>query len=271
MPCRGRLVVAALLALAAAAGVTGCGGGDSQRDALRAYIEKVNDVQRDGAPGVQAANQAYAQFSQGKLVGAAAVRALTVAHDDLRASRDRLAALSAPPAARTLRQRLLRLLDADVGLADEASQLAAYVPAASAATAPLARAGQRLGDELAGATSSRTQEQALAQYGRSLARAEARVRRLEPPPVLVPDYRSQLLRLNTTRSLAKRLRTAIADRDAALVARLLLRFQAVNDTTRADVGVQRAAVKAYRSRVQTLNADTAAVQREVERLNETLS
>jgi hypothetical protein len=267
MPCRDRPGAGALVALACAAILTGCGG-SSDRDALRAYIEKANTIQRQGTPGVQAANRAYADFSRGKLAGAAAVAALTAAADDLRTVRNRLAGLGAPAAARTLRRRLLGLFDADVGLAGEALALATYVPAARAALAPLPAAGLQLRDALAGATTPPQQQLALRGYGRALGRLEARVRRLQPPPVLVASYRSQLLRLATARGLTVRIRAAIGARDAALVARLLLRFRAVNNSPGASVGVQRAAVQAYRRRVSAVGAAAAAAQREEARLNQ---
>jgi hypothetical protein len=267
MPSRARPGAGVLVALAFAVILSGCGG-TSDRDALRAYIDQANAIQRQGAPGVQAANRAYAQFSGGKLAGTAAIAPLTAAADDLRTVRNRLAGLAAPPAARALRRRLVALFDADVGLAGEALALAAYVPAARQAMAPLPAAGSRLRDALAGATTPPQQQLALQGYGHALGRLEARLRRLQPPPVLVASYRSQLLRLATARGLTVRLRAAIGARDAALVARLLVRFRAVNNSPGASLGVQRAAVQAYRRRVSAVGAAAAAAQREEARLNQ---
>ena len=76
------------------------------------------------------------------------------------------------------------------------------------------------------------------------------MRALSPPPVLLPGHRSQLLRLSDARSLAARLRAAVGASDSGAVARLLLRFRDVYATSGLDVEVQRAAVRAYRERLQ---------------------
>jgi len=270
MPRRIRALPGALMALAAIATLVGCGGGHSARDALRGYIEQVNTIQRDGATGIRRANTTYARFSEGKLTGVAAVRQLGLAEDELRTIRGRLARLPAPPAAQTLRRRLLAVFAADIGLAAEATRLATYVPAARRAMAPLPGAGRRLRADLARATSPVAQGAALRTYGRDLARIEARLRLLSPPPVLQASYNAQLLRLYTAHGLTRRLRTAIAARDAPAVARLLLRFRDINASAGGDLAAQRAAALAYRDRVRRVSLLEGALQREEQRLNRTI-
>lgn len=270
MPRPVRLLPGALVALAAITMLVGCGGGHSARDALRSYIERANTIQRDGATGIRRANTAYARFSQGKLTGAAAVRQLGLAEDELRTIRGRLVRLPAPADAQVLRRRLLAVFAADIRLADEATRLATYVPAARRAMVPLPRVGRQLRSDLAKATTPPQQGQALKTYGRALARIEARMRLLFPPPVLQASHNAQLLRLDTARGLTRKLRSAIAARDAPAVARLLLRFRTINAAAGSDVGAQRAAALAYRDRVRRISVLEGALQREEQRLNRTV-
>jgi hypothetical protein len=136
--------------------------------------------------------------------------------------------------------------------------------------APLPRAGGRLRSDLAAATTPPAQDRALAAYGRALARIEAPMRVLSPPPVLQASHNAQLLRLVTARGLTRRLRAAIAARDAPAVARLLLRFRSVNAAAGSDVSAERAAALAYRDRVRRVSRLEGALQREEQRLNRTV-
>ena len=252
--------------------LVGCGGGKSSaaRDAVRAYIEKVNAIQRADAGSVAAANAAYAAISKGQLAGSDAAHQLQTAQDALRALRDRVAAVHAPAPARTLRHDLLHVLALDVGLATEAEQLVAYVPGARRAMRGLPRAGRRLQARLSHAITPTTQQAALATYASALARIEARLRLLEPPPVLVDSYRGQLLRVDQARSLSRRLRAALGRRDAPAIAALLQRFRNVNDIGAVDLQLQRAAVRAYQRRLRAVSEASAAASRELARLQRTV-
>lgn len=114
------------------------------------------------------------------------------------------------------------------------------------------------------------QQAALAAYAIALGRVEARMRLLEPPPVLVATHRGQLLRVDRARSLSRRLRAAVGRRDAPAITRLLVRFGAVNDVGAVSLAVQRAAVRAYQQRLRDVSAASAAASRELARLQRTL-
>jgi hypothetical protein len=257
------------LALCVAGALVGCGD-NHDRDAVRAYIQKANAIQDQGTAGAAGANAAYARLSQGKAAGPVAASALQQTVADLRATRVRLAGLPAPAQAGALRRRLLTVFDRNIGLAQEAAQLATYVPAARRAMAGLSRAGARLRRGLASAAMPSAQTQVLGVYARTLSGLENTMRRLDPPPVLLDSHRSQLLRLDTARALAARLRAAIARRDGQTVAALLLRFRSVYQTTGLSGAVQRAAVGSYRRRVVAVNMAVAAIRREQQRLEQSL-
>ena len=262
---RGLAILATLL------GLVGCGGGDSDdRKAVRAYIEQANAIQLDGSDGLDAANAAYVAYSRGELGAATAVQRLTTAGDDLRAVRADLAALEAPAPARDLRAKLLGVFDADVALATEAEQLAAYTPAAGRAMAPLDSASTRLRAALADAPDPEAQGEALERYSAVLERLEEAMRELEPPPVLLDSHRTQMLRLRTARRLSGRLRAAIAAADAVRISSLLRRFAAVNATSAQDLVLQRASVRAYRQRVRAVSLAIGDARRAQARLEQRL-
>lgn len=263
---RGWAALAGALVLALALGAC---GGTSDRDAVRDYVTEANAVQREGSAGLDAANAAYRRFSQGRRPGPLVAARLEETVEGLLATRERLARLDAPDAAATLRRRLLAVFDRNVELAREAAQLGTYVPAAGTLMGSLPALGRTLQRGLDRGDPG-AQGRALDRYGRRLAGLERRMRDLAPPPVLVASHRSQLARLERARSLARRLRAALAGGDAATVARLLLRFRGVYTPTGLDRRLQREAIRAYRGRLQDVNRAVAAVRREQQRLDRSL-
>jgi hypothetical protein len=266
-PAGGR-PAAVLIVLAVAAPLGACG--KSTRDHVREFIQAANAVQRDSAPEVQAANEAYSRFSQGKLDHRAAIADLQRAEDAIDTTRDRLAALKAPAPAQTLKRRLLAVFDANARLAHEATTMARYLPGAAAQAVRVTRAGRRLQAGLRRAGTSTDQARALGAYARRLDAAEAAIRRLVPPPVLVPTHRAQLLRLAATRALARRLRSALARGDARAVAKLPVQFRSTSRATKGEAKVARAAARAYQDRYRAVSSAIGAMQREQNRVERAL-
>jgi hypothetical protein len=260
---------AGLVALGAALALAGCGGGGDDREAVRSYISAANRIQLDGTADLDAANAAYTRFSRGRQLGPAAVERLRDTVDRLRATREHLARLDAPAQAAALRRRLLAVFDRNIALAGEAALLAAYIPAASSAMAALPRYGKALRRGLAG-TGAAVKQRALTTYARCLSGLERRMRALSPPPVLLAAHRSQLLRIDTARTLARRIRDAVERNDGPAVARLLLRFRDVYTSSLLDRAVQRAAFRAYRRRLLGITTAVGALQREEQRLQRSL-
>jgi hypothetical protein len=263
MPRRAQAAVAAALVVLA-----GCGG-TSDRDAVRDYVDRANAIQEQAAPDLAAANAAYARLSRGKLKAPAAVARVQDVAGRLGELRDRLAALDAPSAASELDRRLLAVYDRTIDLAEEVGQLGAYQPAAGRAVTALGAAGRRLQRALVGSDAD-GQEAALRAYGERLAAIEGRLRALSPPELLVAAHRAQLLRIASARTLTRRLRAAVAAADGPLVSRLLVRFQDVYAETGDDRSVQRAALRAYRERLLSINEAVGRVREEQARLERTL-
>lgn len=266
---RRTILVLGLLAAVAA----GCGGGgdNGDRDAVRSYVDRMNAIQRSAQDRIAAANAAYAALSRRRLPGPAVALRARAAEDDLRALRARLAAVAPPPVARTLRRDLLRVYELDIALAGEAEQLARYTPAATRAMAGLPRAGRTLRRRLAAAAGdAQGQAAALRAYAHTLGRIEARMRRLDPPRVLLTRHRGQLLRLDQARALGRRLRAAVLRADARATARLLVRFSSVGGDPHLDLILQRDAVRAYQRRVRAVERAAGVARIELARLQKTL-
>lgn len=256
-------LIAAAAALAAPLG--GCGG-ESPEDRLEAYVERANAIQADAAPGLQRANQAYSRFASGDLEPDDAPTELAGAETAIRATRAELAELEPPADARTLHSHLLRFLDLNLGLAGETTQLAQYLPRASKAVGGLPKASRLLTRRLRSASGPPGQVRALARYRRSVDRAVRGLRRLDPPPLVASSHEDQVDRLRAIGSLSKRLGSAIRDRDARGVARLLLKFRRQQERHGRAALIDERSIRAYERRRLAADRQAAAVRREESRL-----
>jgi hypothetical protein len=261
-------VVALLAPLALAA----CGGGgDDARSQVNTYIEQANAVQRRSADDLERVNASYQAFARGTLEPEQAAADMARAQRVVRAVRERLADLRPPADARALHRKLVAYLDMNLGMARETARLAAYVPRAIAATAPLARANRRMRAALRAAATPADQAAALDRFARGLGGMLRDLRRLDPPPVLRPAHGDQIARLTSTRSLAVQLHDALVAQDAQGVARLLDRFRSAASDRRPRTKLAARALAAYNRRLQALNGAYADVQREQVRLDRTLN
>jgi hypothetical protein len=261
-----RLVMATL----AAATLAGCGGANpGDRAAVDAYVRDANAVQRRLEPEYKRANDAYAAFSRGKAPAARSAADLVRAREAIETGRDRLARLRPPAVARTLHDRLLRLMDLNAALAAETADLATYQQGAPRALRPLRRVDRRLRAALGASTLSTEQAAALAGFVRGLGRVITRLDRLAPPPIVRPGHESQLRRLRTTRSLAERLRVALLAQDSPAVTRLLARFRSAGGTPSSSAAGA-SVIRQYNRRFRRINTAFQAVSREEIRLNRSL-
>jgi hypothetical protein len=261
----GAVVAAGAVALLAA----GCGS-KSTRSRVDEYIRQVDAIQQRSATAFAHTNTAYRRFSTGSLAAQDIGKVLGGAEATMRSARARLAAVPAPPAAARLRLLLLQLFDLDAGLAHETTVLARYQPAATAALKPLTVINRRLRADLRAGRSASGQARALGRYGRSLRTVAAKLRRLQPPPVLASTHRAELRRLEATGSLAGRLRAAIARNDSRTVARLLLRFRKLSGPQDHAQQLANSAVRAYVRRYDAIGEAESALQRERLRLDKAL-
>ena len=259
-----RLVV--LLAVGVAALASACGD-DSERDEVERYIAAANGVQERYAPRFAEANKAYAAFAKGDLDEVRADIDLTAAEQSLRDARARVAALDPPAAALPMHRRLLRVYEANAEFAAESTKLARYLPSARGAMKPLPGIGRRLRTRLQAADGPAAQAAAFRKYARGVYGTYSALRRLDPPPVLVPTHRAQLSRLFRSDRLADALESAARERDSKRIARLLLRFRRLADQTTSSKLAEQA-LDGYRDRYQKVIATVGDLRREQQHLQQ---
>lgn len=261
--------LATLLAAAAVALLPGCG--DDERDSVERYIERANAVQARYAPEFREANEAYARFAAGRLDAARADAELSAAERALREARAELTRLSPPPSARELHERLLGLFESNAEFAAETTALARYLPAARKVLRRVSASGQRLSDRIRDANTPDRQGEALAGYARAIDHLYDALYALEPPPILEGTHRDQLLRLEASSRLARRLQDATEARDSRRVARLVLEFRDVSRRTVQSGRLKRRAVREYNERYGALADEAEAMRDEQRRLAQSFS
>jgi hypothetical protein len=259
----------ALPALAVVLLAAACGGGHEKRDALDAYIKQVNAAQLKLRKPLLQVEHAYRDFGRKNGPPLAKLEPrLAGAATTMHALDRRLRTLHPPADARRLHTSILRLVDAEGGLADELVQLARFGPRFTAAMAPLAPAGRDLRDAFSHAKTAKAQADALDAYAAALGAALQRLRPLEAPPAFAPALASQRTTLAGIRTSAIELSQGLRKNERAALPSLIQRF------TNAGLGNQSiaaqkariAAIKAYNRRVAELVTLAHRVDRERLRL-----
>jgi hypothetical protein len=103
--------------LLTSAALAGCGGGDSTRDRVDAYLKAATGLQQEAKPRFTAANEAYVAFARDELEPQAAIARFERAETDIAAARDDLAELEPPVEARRLHSRLVLFYDQNLAFA----------------------------------------------------------------------------------------------------------------------------------------------------------
>ena len=169
----GLLAVARARPPAAARVVAGCGGGEDPSAPRSAPTSSASTRSRPRARTCSSAPTPSCAATR-RAPPSAPPRWQGV-EADVRRVRDAVAAVSPPPAARDVHDRLLKIYDVDAGLVAETQRMVEYEAAAPATLEPLDRASQTLRRDLRRARTARTQAKALDRFGDTLAR------RLPPP------------------------------------------------------------------------------------------
>lgn len=272
----------------------------TERDKVAAYIGAVNTIQNDDLHRpLTRLTLAYAHFSRAGALGHREVAQLQAGRTTLLRVRRRIAALPAPPAAARLRARLLRLVAADAAVTGEVAELAAFLPRFDRMLRRVSAADARLAQDLKkvkapvshalhgtkkqiaaaqavfAAESSRTaaaQADIVDTYDASLADTAKALRTLHPPAPFAPAYRAQLRAIDATTVAGSRLSTELRKAQRPNVTTLSRAFATASRVARS-LTAQRAeisALRAYNARVRSIGTATAAVQREVTKLQQTL-
>ena len=258
------------------------------------YIKNVDSLQKQMSVPLASLLTAYRGFA--KPTGDPKELAqLARAERTLRTFERRLIALPAPPAAATLRLRLVQFVRDEDRVAVEISQLAHFAPrfrtsvsVAAIANAALARslaaakppkahvvrgtakqiAAVRAAYAAAARRTQAEQADAVDAYDGALALALRSLRKLRPPPVFAPAFLAEVHTLEATRragaALAQELRKANTKNVPVLGRRFTVasRLSGSLAAQRAEI----AAVKAYNRRVRGLTKAEAAIQDELRRL-----
>jgi len=295
------------LGLAAAALATvllaGCGGGSNdaaaRRQAVTLYVNRVNATERQMRVPLLEMAKAYRGFSTRPAKLALARPRLLKAERTLRALDRRLGTADTPPDAAVLNSLLLQLVGAEVGLAHEVNQLAAFLPRFTAALRPFAPANAKLSAALTAAhvtppklvrptakqvkvaraayksalaRAAAQQAAALDAYARSASDVAARLRALDPPPAMAPALETEVATLGRIDRSAVALAAALRQGKQADVTRLNRAFAEASRSGNS-LSAQRAeiaAVKAYDARVRAIGALALRVDRERARLQRAL-
>lgn len=297
------LGVAAAAAVAAAVSVTvlghDSGGGSKQRKAVTAYIHRVNAIQNRMHAPLTSVLLAYRDFSRkGSSTRRTAVELATAAATLERLDR-RLAAVPAPPEARTLRTRLVELVAQQAAITREVQRMATFAPQFAAVLAGARSANDALGRALRAvkppqphtlrgtkaqvraaqrafqaeaSAAAAKQADAIDAYDAHVAAILRRLARLQPPDVLKPSYTAQIRAFRTIRAngaqLAAELRKPKRNDIAALGRKFELSSRIAQST--AAQRAQIAAIKAYNARARSVGTASARVQEELARLQRDL-
>jgi hypothetical protein len=261
--------VAAAAALAALV-LAGCGSEtDHRREAVDAYVAKVNDVQRDALVPWQRAQRGYVAVGSGKVTDAQ-LRDLAAAPKTIRRLRARIAAVSAPKDATRLRARLLRLLDLDARFATEVAAFARYVRDVSAPEQQVAASTAQLRRALQRTKESAAEQRALARYAARLDGIVRRMRRLAPPRSLAPWHAEQVDRMTALRAAARDLARGLSTRNVALTQQGLQELATAAGSSPV-TEAERDAILAYNARLRQIRKASAAVATEQNRLTKELT
>jgi hypothetical protein len=264
-----RAIRSAVVLLAAAAALSGCGGdgGNPRGDAVNAYIDRVNSASASLVDQNVAINTAFRRFSTSGNT-AAELRALVHAQAALERAHRRVAALSPPADARRLHRDLVRMLGLEAAVARNMVWAARYTPKFDRALAPLAPAGKRFTSDLAAATGWDAQADAFQAYRTALLPVLARLNRLAAPPELRASLAAERSLLRRSIALSREAEDALRARNGnAASARVAeLSGLASGRLARAAHAQQTTAVKAYNRRLRTIAGLRLRVDRERLRL-----
>lgn len=296
------LGVAAAAAVAAAISVTvlGHGSGPSkQRKAVSAYIDRVNAIQNAMHAPLTRVLLAYRDFSGKGNSKRNSAAELGAAATTLRRLDRRLAAVTAPPEARTLRRQLLRLVAQQAAITNEVQRMATFAPRFAAVLNSARVANERLGHALQAVTvpkphalrgtkaevlaaeraykaqasaAAGAQADAIDAYTGALAVVLERLARLRPPAVLTPSYNAQIRAFRAIRASGRQLAAELRKANRRDVATLGRRFE-LSSRIAQDTAAQRAeiaAVKAYNARARAIGTTSALVQEELAKLQRNL-
>jgi hypothetical protein len=293
------LGIAAAVAVGAALVVTLAGRSPAspKHKAVATYIKAVDQIQQQMQAQLTKTVKAYRAFSSSGTPPKTLTPQLLQAEQTLQRLQRRIVALTAPAPARHLRALLIQLMGTEVSSAHEIGQLSAFAPQYSMLLKQAKTAGAVLSRGLASvkpptahkirgtkqqvqkaqvafaaaaAAAAAQQADALDVYVVKIAALEARLRKLRPPTVMSPSYRTQLRTLDASRrsgsALALELRKLNRSRVGLLGRKFTLAARLAGSVSAQKAEI--AAIKAYNRRVRAVGTMEGEIQRELARLQQ---
>jgi hypothetical protein len=250
---------------------SGCGNSakEKRRDAVNDYLDRIERVQQRYAPSFALANEAYRDFSKGK-VGKRQLERLKGAEVSILAARNAVQAVQPPEDARKLHRDLVRLYDLNAQLGLEVITLQQFLPGVRKTLSGLARVNARYRNNLATTTSSGEQAAALDGYAAAIAGVNRELSRVPAPTALRPWQRSQVARLRQIAETGTTLAAALRAGDRAAVDALIKRFRFLLAHQPNVTQAQHDAVKAYDDRLIGLTKLQGSIAAERQRLQNIL-
>lgn len=293
------LGIAAAVAVAAALVVTLAGRSPAspKHKAVAAYIKAVDQIQQQMQAQLTDTVKAYRAFSNGGAPSKSLTPQLLQAEKTLQRLRRRIVALPAPAPAKRLRALLVQLTDSEVSTAHEIGRLSAYAPQYSAVLKQAKTVGAELSHQLgavkpptahkirgtkqqvqkaqaaftaAATAAASAQADAIDAYVAKIAVLSARLRKLRPPPVMTPSYRTELQTLAASRrsglALALELRKANRSQVAVLGRKFTLAARLAGSVSAQKAQI--AAIKAYNVRARAIGTLQGKIQQELAKLQQ---
>jgi hypothetical protein len=293
------LGIAAAVAVGAALIVTLAGRSPAspKHDAVAAYIKDVDQIQQQMQAQLTKTVKAYRDFSSGGTPSKTLTPQLLQAEQTLQRLQHRIASLPAPAPARHLRALLIQLMGTEVSSAHEIGRLSVFAPRYSLLLRQAKTAGAELSRGLAAvkpptahkirgtkkqvqkaqaafaaaaSAAAAQQADAVGAYVTKIAALERRLRKLRPPPVMAPSYRTQLRTLEASRrsglALASGLRKHNRSQVGVLGRKFTLAARLAGSVSAQEAEI--AAIKAYNSRVRAAGTVQGKIQRELARLQQ---
>jgi ABC-type transporter Mla subunit MlaD len=293
------LGIAAAVAVCAAVAVTvfGRSSASPKHKAVAAYITDVDQIQQGMQVQLINTVSAFRALANGSVGAKTLTPRLAQAESTLRVLQGRLVALPAPAPAKRLRLLLIRLTSSEASTAHEVGQLARFSPRFAALLKDVRTAGTELARAIGAVKPPKShklhgtkkqiqqaqaaftaaadkaaglQADAVDSYVAKIARLERELRKLNPPPIVSPDYRTQLRTLTASRTtgsaLAKELRKTNRSDVASFSRRFTLAARIAGSVSAQKAQI--AAIKAYNQRVRKIGALQGDIKVELTRLQQ---
>jgi hypothetical protein len=258
----------AVLVVAAAVTVAGCGGAShARRDAVNQYFDRVQVAQAPLRVEAAPIEQAFGRFSTVRN-SKMELRALVHAQAVLERVHAKVQRIQPPADARHVHADIVHLYGLQAGVAGELIAMAHFVPRYDSALAPLKPAHVQLASDLKATKGWKKIAHAFERYRLSIAAVLAEIDHLSAPPTMRPAFNAEREVLGRSVGLCASIETALAKHSAKKTSAGIRALTGLG-TEKAVVRAQRnqiAAAKAYNTRLARISSLTAKIADERNKL-----